>query len=152
VTEAVYHVYPVDENQAFYPVVAAPPAAETGEIVLAANRSLWLMPLPAGLFCGGHTFFVQQSGERRGCLNVHITFTEGNMSRTRPWQTCPRPVPQVHITFTEGGVHGKLWRLREAGLWGLEPEQYYDEGRCPLLPLLPRPVPAGVPQCLAGYS
>jgi len=89
--------------------------------VLAANRSLWLMPLPAGLFCGGHTFFVQQSGERRGCLNVHIT-------------------------FTEGGVHGKLWRLREAGLWGLEPEQYYGEGRCPLLPLLPRPVPAGIHQ------
>jgi len=103
-------------TEAFYPVVAAPPAAETGEIVLAANRSLWLMPLPAGLFCGGHTFFVQQSGERRGCLNVHIT-------------------------FTEGGVHGKLWRLREAGLWGLEPEQYYDEGR--YLSFRPPPVPAG---------
>ena len=23
----------------------------------------------------------------------------------------------MHVTFTEGGVHGKLWRLKEAGLW-----------------------------------
>ena len=38
----------------------------------------------------GHTFFVQQSMTRGECMNVHVT-------------------------FTEGGVHGKLWRLKEAG-------------------------------------
>eukprot|EP00967_Tisochrysis_lutea_P035627 scaffold42728_cov27-Tisochrysis_lutea.AAC.1 len=100
----------------FYPVVAAPPTRSTGEIILAAKGSLWLMPLPAAKFCGGHTFFVQQSGERRQCLNVHVT-------------------------FTEGGVHGKLWRLREAGLWGLEPEEYYSEGR--YLSFVPPTIPGG---------
>jgi hypothetical protein len=103
-------------TEGFYPVKAAPYAAATGDIVLAANGSLWLMPLPTGLFCGGHTFFVQQSGQRERCLNVHVT-------------------------FTEGGVHGKLWRLREAGLWGLETAAYYNEGR--YLSFVPPAIPAG---------
>ena len=80
----------------FYPTVAAPGHEADGAVVQAANGSLALLPLPAAKFCGGHTFFVQQSGRRGACLNVHVT-------------------------FTEGGVHGKLWRLKEAALWDLEP-------------------------------
>ena len=88
----------------FYPTVAAPEHARDGAVVLAANRTLRLMPLPAAKFCGGHTFFVQQSMEPQECFNVHVT-------------------------FTEGGVHGKLWRLREAALWNLEPSGHFAGGR-----------------------
>ena len=101
----------------FYPTVAAPEVSD-GSVVLAANQTLRLMPMPAGKFCGGHTFFVQQSMETRDCLNVHVT-------------------------FTEGGVHGKLWRLKEAGAWNLEPAGYFDEGRYLSFkpPQIPRPLP-----------
>ncbi|KAL1522336.1 hypothetical protein AB1Y20_017328 [Prymnesium parvum] len=101
----------------FYPTLAAPGVTD-GSVVLAANKTLQLMPLPAGKFCGGHTFFVQQSGEARECMNVHVT-------------------------FTEGGVHGKLWRLKEAGLWNLEPSGYFHDGRYLSFkpPRIPRPLP-----------
>ena len=41
--------------------------------------TLRLTPLPAAKFCGGHTFFVQQSGRPGECFNVHVTFTEGGI-------------------------------------------------------------------------
>ena len=109
----------------FYPTIAAPEVTD-GTVVLAANRTLRLLPLPAGKFCGGHTFFVQQSGETQQCLNVHVT-------------------------FTEGGVHGKLWRLKEAGVWNLEPRNYFDEGRYLSFkpPRIPRPLP---PEAIEPYD
>ena len=102
----------------FYPTVAAPEHARDGAVVLAANRTLRLMPLPAAKFCGGHTFFVQQSMEPQECFNVHVT-------------------------FTEGGVHGKLWRLREAALWNLEPSGHFAGGRYLSFtpPAIPTPSP-----------
>uniref|UniRef100_A0A7S2G147 Nucleotide-diphospho-sugar transferase domain-containing protein n=1 Tax=Haptolina brevifila TaxID=156173 RepID=A0A7S2G147_9EUKA len=101
----------------FYPTVAAPGISD-GSVVLAANRTLRLMPLPSRRFCSGHTFFVQQSGRNDACLNVHVT-------------------------FTEGGVHGKLWRLQEAGLWELHPKGYWDTGRYLTItpPAIPTPLP-----------
>jgi len=101
----------------FYPTVAAPGVTD-GSVVLAANQSLRLLPMPARRFCSGHTFFVQQSGRNDECLNVHVT-------------------------FTEGGVHGKLWRLQEAGLWDLHPPGYHDEGRYLTIraPSVPTPYP-----------
>jgi hypothetical protein len=101
----------------FYPTVAAP-GSQDGAIVLAANRTLRLMPLPARQFCSGHTFFVQQSARVEECLNVHVT-------------------------FTEGGVHGKLWRLVEAGMWNLHPPGYFDTGRYLTIkpPVIPQPYP-----------
>lgn len=70
----------------FYPTVAAESAAggDAGSVVLAANRTLQLLPLPARRFCSGHTFFVQQSGQRELCLNVHVTFTEGGIHGRLP--------------------------------------------------------------------
>ena len=62
----------------FYPTVGAADAAD-GSVVLAANKTLRLMPLPSGRFCSGHTFFIQQSGRPQACLNVHVTFTEGGV-------------------------------------------------------------------------
>ena len=61
---------------------------------------------------------MQQSGEREQCLNVHVT-------------------------FTEGGIHGKLWRLVEAGMWSLHPKGYFDEGRYLTIraPKIPTPYP-----------
>ena len=101
----------------FYPTVAARGITD-GSVVRAANKTLNLMPLPARRFCSGHTFFVQQSGAREQCLNVHVT-------------------------FTEGGIHGKLWRLVEAGMWSLHPKGYFDEGRYLTIraPAIPKPYP-----------
>jgi hypothetical protein len=52
-------------------------------VVLAANGNLSLFPMPAAKFCGGHTFFVQQSARRGECFNVHVTFTEGGIHARR---------------------------------------------------------------------
>ena len=60
-----------------------------------------LAPLPARHFCSGHTFWEQQDMQPRGCASVHTT-------------------------FVEGGNAGKLWRFREAGLWLLDPPEYYE--------------------------
>ena len=101
----------------FYPTVAASGVSD-GSVVVAANRTVNLMPLSARRFCSGHTFFIQQSGEPQQCLNVHVT-------------------------FTEGGVHGKLWRLQEAALWNLHPPGYFDTGRYLTIrpPRIPEPYP-----------
>ena len=103
----------------FYPTVAAAGVTD-GSVVQAASKTINLMPLPARRFCSGHTFFVQQSAQREQCLNVHVT-------------------------FTEGGVHGKLWRLQEAGLWNLHPKGYFDTGRYLTIrpPTIPTPYPPG---------
>jgi len=57
------------------------------------------MPLPARRFCSGHTFFIQQSGRREFCLNVHVTFTEGGVVREMRLTRCiahsARRVPHV---------------------------------------------------------
>ena len=49
----------------------------------------------------------------------------------------------MHVTFTEGGIHGKLWRLVEAGMWSLHPKGYFDEGRYLTIraPAIPKPYP-----------
>ena len=47
--------------------------------------TLRLTPLPAAKFCGGHTLFVQQSGQRGECFNVHVTFTEGGIHGEGGW-------------------------------------------------------------------
>ena len=59
-------------------------------------------PLPARHFCSGHLFWEQQGMERRDCASVHTT-------------------------FVEGGNLGKLWRMREAALWMLDPQSHYEE-------------------------
>ena len=99
------------------PTVAAKGVSD-GTVVVAANRSINLFPMPARYFCSGHTFFIQQSARPEQCLNVHVT-------------------------FTEGGVHGKLWRLQEAGLWHLHPRGYFDSGRYLTIrpPRIPTPYP-----------
>ena len=117
----------------FYPTRAAPSHEADGDVVLAANGTMRLMPLPAAKFCGGHTFFVQQSSRRGECFNVHVT-------------------------FTEGGVHGKLWRLKEAALWNLEPPGYFDEGRYLSFrpPVVPHPLPPAAiepyDECVARHA
>lgn len=110
----------------FYPTRAAAGHETDGDVVLAANGTLRLTPLPAAKFCGGHTFFVQQSGRPGECFNVHVT-------------------------FTEGGIHGKLWRLKEAGLWNLEPTGYFEEGRYLSFtpPKVPHPLP---PAAIEPYA
>jgi hypothetical protein len=60
-----------------------------------------LAPLPARHFCSGHLFWEQQGMTARACASVHTT-------------------------FVEGGNAGKLWRLKEAGLWLMEPQEYFE--------------------------
>ena len=59
-----------------------------------------LAPLPARHFCSGHLFWEQQGMEPRQCASVHTT-------------------------FVEGGNLGKLWRMRDAGLWLMDPVSHF---------------------------
>lgn len=86
-----------------------------------APRPDWFdfAPLPARAFCSGHVYWVQQGGQRHGCVSVHTT-------------------------FTEGGYAGKVYRLREAHLWLLDPPSYYESPHG-FLTFTPPQLPAGVP-------
>ena len=77
--------------------------------LMASNRSspmaspitsFQFAPLSARHFCSGHTLWVQQESRPHDCF-------------------------VVHCTFTEAGLRGKVWRLREAGLWLLDPPKYF---------------------------
>ena len=70
--------------------------------------TLTLGVLPLGRFLNGHTYFVQ---------HAHTLPTA-------------QPPLAVHMTyqFAEGAkfAHGKRQRLREAGLWLVDPDTYYN--------------------------
>ena len=78
-----------------------------------ARFTLGTLPLRA--FTGGHTFFMQGVKNREG-------------------HALPRASPlTVHFTFqysdTPDFPHGKRQRAREAGLWAVDPPEYFREGR-----------------------
>eukprot|EP01062_Namystynia_karyoxenos_P002126 TRINITY_DN10737_c0_g1_i1.p1 TRINITY_DN10737_c0_g1~~TRINITY_DN10737_c0_g1_i1.p1 ORF type:complete len:749 (+),score=210.62 TRINITY_DN10737_c0_g1_i1:80-2248(+) len=76
--------------------------AGAGPIVMAANGTVRLGILPVHLFCSGHTFFVQRLPQRL---------------RVQPFA--------VHVTFVSCDAPGKRHRMREAGLWLVDGEEYY---------------------------
>eukprot|EP00898_Chlorokybus_atmophyticus_P002642 jgi/Chlat1/3379/Chrsp23S03728 len=63
--------------------------------------------LPILKFVGGHTYFVQRI-QGRDVLNVHCTYQFGDSP-----------------TY----MFGKRQRLREAGLWLVDPDEYYRDGK-----------------------
>ena len=73
--------------------------------------SLSIVSLPTWLFMNGHTFFVQQ---------YQNFFTDD----TRPFS--------VHPTYQYGDVpkfaFGKRQRMREFGVWKVDPDSYFTEG------------------------
>ena len=77
-------------------------ARDDGRVIFDASRVRRIAPLPARTICSGHVFHIQQSVERRDCIVMHLTFVEADRA-------------------------GKRWRLREAGLFPLQPEAV--EGR-----------------------
>ena len=77
-----------------YPVRAA---REDGRAIFDGTGMRVVAPLSARQVCSGHVFHVQQAVEPRECL-------------------------VMHLTFVEAGSAGKVWRLREAGMWRFEPE------------------------------
>ena len=104
-----------------FPVVAH---SDDGRVVRAAN-GLRVAPLPADRFCSGHLVWVQQASQPRQCISVHAT-------------------------FTEYGDGGKRWRFLEAGLWGVLPNEYYDEGR--YLTFVPPEAPPDPQPCALGEA
>ena len=104
-----------------FPVVAH---SADGRVIRAAD-GLRVAPLPADRFCSGHLVWVQQASEPRQCVSVHAT-------------------------FTEYGDGGKRWRFLEAGLWGLLPAEYYDEGR--YLTFVPPEAPPDPQPCAPGEA
>ena len=71
--------------------------------------------LPLRAFTGGHTYFMQGVRNREG-------------------HSLPRAAPlTVHFTFqysdTPDFPHGKRQRAREAGLWAVDPPEYFTDGR-----------------------
>eukprot|EP00899_Mesostigma_viride_P004856 jgi/Mesvir1/14371/Mv09771-RA.1 len=85
-----------------YPIQLVSP----GSRVFYGLNGLQLGVFPIIEFMNGHGFFLQK---------LHL---KNNM---------PRPYV-VHVTFTNGGFAGKRHRLREAGLWKVESQEYYSEG------------------------
>jgi hypothetical protein len=88
--------------------------AELGRVVPALERrvSHWMWGgrirvglLPMGQFLQGHTYFVQHLHEQLRTAPVH-----------------------VHVTYTLAGDYGKRFRLRSAGLWQAEADEYYTGG------------------------
>ncbi|PSC75627.1 Histone H2A [Micractinium conductrix] len=61
--------------------------------------------IPVSIFESGHTLFLQQ---------LHKT------KRVEPYN--------VHATWTYGGLPGKRARLRDLGLWAVDPPAYYESG------------------------
>eukprot|EP00899_Mesostigma_viride_P015143 jgi/Mesvir1/2362/Mv22122-RA.3 len=61
--------------------------------------------LPTVQFANGHVFFHQRLHRRYNFL---------------PYV--------VHVTFTNGGMAGKINRLREAHLWEMDDDSYYEQG------------------------
>ena len=79
------------------PIYPVRSARDDGLAIFDATGMRVVAPLSARLVCSGHVFHVQQAVERRDCL-------------------------VMHLTFVEAGAAGKVWRLREAGLWPFDPE------------------------------
>ncbi|CAI7903187.1 unnamed protein product [Closterium sp. NIES-53] len=120
-------------------------SAESGaesSAVVANNRVIWAFNgqlrvaiLPLALVPNGHVFFVQQL---HGSPHQH-TRLEGQaqpaelQQQQQQQQLVPVRVPlppplAVHNTFQFHHALGKAARFREAGLWAVDPPEYYEEG------------------------
>ena len=67
------------------------------------------------------------------------------------WHACPGQPPLSTPAPLLRPSAGKLWRLKEAGLWNLEPTGYFEEGRYLSFtpPKVPRPLP---PAAIEPYA
>ena len=82
-----------------YPVKAARP---DGKVMFAGPTGAWkVAPLSARAICTAHRYHIQQAMSADDCLILHLTFVEG-------WPKNP----------------AKFWRLREAGLFPVDPEEF----------------------------
>eukprot|EP00887_Chlorella_sp_A99_P000964 scaffold5.g964.t1 len=93
--------------------------------ILAWNRTLRVQALPVVLFPSGHVAFVQRTPWRR------------EIGRATPLQGAGArrlvgvaPVA-IHTTFQRYGTPGKKARLREFGLWHVDPPSYYGASGAP---------------------
>lgn len=87
------------------------PAASSDDnrTLLAFNGALRLQALPVVLFASGHAAFVQRT----------------------PWRLGVTPIA-IHATFQRHNLVGKVARMREFGLWHMDPPEYYGAGEIPL--------------------
>ncbi|CAI5498703.1 unnamed protein product [Closterium sp. Naga37s-1] len=95
-----YKMFPIQ-------VVSSPTTGRpiSNRVFWAFSRRLKLALLPLVLFCNGHVFFEQQMPRRIGVT---------------PYA--------VHSTFQFHYGAGKIGRFREAGLWALDPPEFYTRG------------------------
>ncbi|PSC76658.1 glycosyltransferase family 77 [Micractinium conductrix] len=80
-------------------------AQDDPRILLMWNATLRVQVLPVALFSGGHVAFIQQT----------------------PWKHGIQPIC-IHLTFQRWWEAGKVSRMREHGLWHLDPPEYYGHG------------------------
>ncbi|CAI5979234.1 unnamed protein product [Closterium sp. NIES-64] len=100
----LHHKLPTPTGSA---VVSSPTTGRpiSNRVFWAFSRRLKLALLPLVLFCNGHVFFEQQMPRRIGVT---------------PYA--------VHSTFQFHYGAGKIGRFREAGLWALDPPEFYTRG------------------------
>ncbi|KAL4425654.1 hypothetical protein ABPG75_009670 [Micractinium tetrahymenae] len=103
----------IDDQLAMNQILEAggllPASKEDNHTVLAFNRTLLLHTLPVVLFSNGHVAFVQRT----------------------PWRLGLAPIV-IHATFQRHNLVGKKARMREFGLWHMDPPEYYGAGAAPL--------------------
>ncbi|CAI5507831.1 unnamed protein product [Closterium sp. Naga37s-1] len=112
-------------------------AVESSAAVVASNRVIWAFNgqlrvaiLPLALVPNGHVFFVQQL---HGSPHQHASPEGQTQPQLQQQQLVPVRLPlppplAVHNTFQFHHALGKAARFREAGLWALDPPEYYKEG------------------------
>lgn len=87
-----------------YPITSA--SKTDPRVIYAYEKKVKLLPIPAALAAGGHTFFLQHRQQLSGITPF-----------------------VVHTTFHRHGTVAKVVRFREEGLWHLDPDEYYTKGR-----------------------
>ena len=111
-----------------WPGISAPSGAH---VMDAWDKSVRLGALPLPLFINGHGYFVQSAHKRLGVSPLAVHGGHFHLGRRRRLTRGFGHVCQVHATYSLDNHDGvaKTQRFREAGLWDVDPPEYYA-GRC----------------------
>ncbi|GJP83266.1 hypothetical protein CLOP_g13439 [Closterium sp. NIES-67] len=115
----------------------------SNRVIWAFNARLRVAILPLALVPNGHVFFVQQLHRQHGQDGQHgqqqqpvsQQQQQQQQQEQEQWQQqqqqqhmrLPPPLA-VHNTFQFHHALGKAARFREAGLWAVDPPEYYSDG------------------------
>ncbi|GJP47998.1 hypothetical protein CLOM_g7239 [Closterium sp. NIES-68] len=111
----------------------------SNRVIWAFNARLRVAILPLALVPNGHVFFVQQlhrqhrqNGQQQQPVSQQQQQQQQEQEQWQQQQQQQRmrlpPPLAVHNTFQFHHALGKAARFREAGLWAVDPPEYYSDG------------------------